>query len=135
MTTEAKSKDGWDKLPAVAALLASVLVPLAVVIVGNVYSMSMKDTENRLKYVELAVSILRAEPQAESAPLRAWAADVLNDQSVVKLSPEAMAVLKDHKVEISWSTATPSDLYFSVTSGAKASPDDRNMVGKPTANP
>lgn len=108
---EAKPKDGWDKLTAVAPLLASLLVPLAVAFVGNVYSKSMKDTENSLKYVELAVSILRTEPQADNAPLRTWAVDVLNDQATVKLSPEAIAALKNHKVGVGW------DVFYSSYNG------------------
>ena len=52
-------------------LAASVLVPLAVLVVGNGYSKSIKDSENRIKYVELAVSILRAEPREDNSSLRA----------------------------------------------------------------
>ncbi len=68
--SDAASKDWWDKLQAVSALIASIFIPLTVLVVGNSYSRSMKDSENRIKYVELAVSILKAEPSEKTGALR-----------------------------------------------------------------
>jgi hypothetical protein len=111
MTSPAK-KDLWDKLPAVAAVIASILVPLTVAFVGNAHSSAMKASENRVKYVELAVSILRVEPNADNTPLRGWAADVLNNESPIPLSPEALKSLKETKLKYwddgDWSKYDPS---------------------------
>lgn len=57
-----RPKDVWDKIQSLAPLVASILVPLAVAFVGSSYASAMKNSENQIKYVELAVSILRSEP-------------------------------------------------------------------------
>lgn len=93
-TTSLGTKDPWDKMQALAALFASLLVPLAVAFVGNSYATAMKDAENKLKYVELAISILRADPSKESQALREWAVEVLSSQSVVPLSDAAKRQLR-----------------------------------------
>jgi hypothetical protein len=77
-----------------AALIASIFVPVAVAFVGNGYANAMKDSENKLKYVELAIGILRAEPTRETLPLRGWAVEVLSSQSMVPISEEVKKQLK-----------------------------------------
>lgn len=115
---EHRAKDNWDKLRAAAPFAASVLVPLVVLFVGNNFTKSMKEAENRLKYVELAVSILRSEPKEENASLRSWAVDVLQQQAIVPLSAEAQTQLKSQKLSTytggwdtgsggNWSTTYP----------------------------
>ena len=73
----AKSKDTWDKMSAMSALLASVLVPLVLALVGNAYTYALKQSENRVKYTELAISILKDKPTAETQDVRSWAIDVI----------------------------------------------------------
>lgn len=87
-------KDPWDKMQALAALFASLLVPLAVAFVGNTYATAMKDAENKLRYVELAIGILRADPSKENQALRGWAVEVLSSQSVVPISEDVRNQLK-----------------------------------------
>jgi hypothetical protein len=87
-------KDIWDKMHASATLIASVFVPLAVAFVGSSYTNAMKEAENKLRYVELAIGVLRAEPSRETDALRGWAVEVLSSQSVVPLSDGAKAQLK-----------------------------------------
>ena len=96
----ASRKDIWDKIQVVAALTASLLVPLAVAFVGSMYANAMKDAENRIKYVELAASILRTDPTAENAPLRLWAIEVLDRHSTVPLTQDAKVQLQERKVGI-----------------------------------
>ncbi len=90
----ASKKDTWDKMQALSALFASLLVPLAVAFVGNTYATAMKDAENKLRYVELAISILRADPSKESQALRGWAVEVLSSQSVVPISEDVKLQLR-----------------------------------------
>lgn len=92
--TSNQPKDRWDKMQAAAALIASVFVPLAVAFVGSSYSNAMKDAENKLRYVELAIGILRAEPNRDTLALRGWAVEVLSSQSSVPLSDEVKRQLK-----------------------------------------
>lgn len=143
-------KDFWGKLQVVAALLASVFVPLAVVFVGNVYSSAIKDSENRLRYVEISLQILRTEPSNDGAvALREWAIALLNHQSPVPLSPEAQSELKTKKVN--WQYPSYEDYYglgdaagYGVSGGdvislgrCAAQPDgpDGRSAGKPASRP
>jgi len=59
--TTCEKKDVWDKLGALSALIASVLVPVVIVVVGNLYTSAMKQSENRVKYTELAIAILTTQ--------------------------------------------------------------------------
>ena len=83
-----------SRLNAAAPLIASLLVPLVVAVLGGYYTYSAKESENSLKYVELAVGILRAEPRYESRALRTWAVDVLANKGWTPMSAEAQAQLK-----------------------------------------
>ena len=80
---EEKKKDIWDKTSALAPLLASVLVPIVIAIVGQSYTSAIKEAENRVKYTELAISILKDKPVKDSDDIRAWAVDVINQYSGV----------------------------------------------------
>lgn len=91
-------KDIWDKLVPLSAFIGSVAVPLAIAFVGNNYSASIKESENRVKYVELAISQLRSPPKPETEALRDWAIELLNAQSPVKLSVAAQQQLRQHRV-------------------------------------
>ena len=91
-------KDSWDKLQVLASVVASVFIPLTVAWIGYVYNTSIKNSENSVKYVELAVSILRVE--GNDGALRSWAVDLLNHQAAVKLSVEAQDQLRRTKLII-----------------------------------
>lgn len=93
-----RRKDAWDKMTAASALAASVLIPLALLLVGNMFSQKQKDAENALKYTELAVQILRAEPTSQTGALRDWAVEVLAKHAPVPLSSKAQDELKTQKV-------------------------------------
>jgi hypothetical protein len=84
-----KNKDIWDKIPALSALLASVLVPIVLAVIGNAYTNALKQSENKVKYTELAISILRDKPTQETQDVRAWAIDVINQYSGVPMSAKA----------------------------------------------
>lgn len=83
------TKDIWDKVSTISVLLASVLVPLVVALVGNAYTSALKQSENRLKYTELAIGILREKPSMDTQDIRSWAVDIINQYSGVPMSPRA----------------------------------------------
>lgn len=103
-------KDLWDKFQIVSSGL---LVPLVIGGVGIFYGVSQKESENRVKYVEIAVEQLRSAPTPETATLREWAVELLDNQSPIKLSAEAKAQLRSYPL------ARAIDL--SATAGALAS--------------
>lgn len=103
----AQPKDVWDKVQAFAALTASIFIPIAALVVGNAVSTSQKNSENRVKYVEVAVSILRTEPTESTRSLREWAVEVLAAQSPVVLSAAARDELKKQQVDLGWTDMDP----------------------------
>lgn len=86
-------KDWWDKFQIFSV---GFVVPLVIACVGIYYSAEQKDSETRVKYVEIAVQQLRAEPTPETAALRIWAVDLLEAHSPVKLPAEARDQLLMH---------------------------------------
>lgn len=83
----------WEKLKPISALIASVFVPLAVVMIGSWYSSALKESEIQVRYVELAVGILKESPSEEKANMRKWAVDVVNNYSEIKLDGKAQEEL------------------------------------------
>lgn len=86
---EEQKKDGWDKVGVLSGLIASILIPLVVAIVGNSYSTAIKESENRIKYIELAISILKDKPSPETHQIRSWAVQVVDRYSDVPLPAQA----------------------------------------------
>ena len=88
---DSKEKDVWDKMIPLSTLLASVLIPVVLAIVGNSYATSIKQSENRVKYTELAMNILKEKPSFDTEALRSWAIQVIDQYSGVQLSARAQA--------------------------------------------
>ncbi len=91
-----KSKDRWDKFHVIANSVAILLVPILVGYFGYQINAAIKDKEISQKYVELAIGILRGDPDKESPALREWAINIINVNSPVKLDPKVREELK-HK--------------------------------------
>jgi hypothetical protein len=94
-------KDVWDKMVPLSTLLASVLVPVVLAIVGNSYTSAMKQSENRVKYTELAMNILKEKPSSDTEALRGWAIEVVNQYSGVQMSDRAKTELSRTKLPFS----------------------------------
>jgi len=102
-----QSKDIWEILNSLAPMVASIAVPLVIAWVGAEYSASIKDSENRIRYVELAIAQLRSTPTPETAALREWAVELLDTQSPIKLSSAAKAQLKSSALPLVLSATAP----------------------------
>jgi hypothetical protein len=72
-----------------AFAVAALLTPVAVAIVGSVYSNAIKEREIQGKFVELAVGILREAPTDQTKHLREWAIKILDKHSGVPVGPHA----------------------------------------------
>jgi len=101
----APPKDWWDRLRALAPFIGSIAVPLAIAWVGGSYNASIKDSENRVRYVELAISQLRTAPTPETSALRDWAIELLDSQAPVKLSSTTKQQLKSSALSVQLSGA------------------------------
>jgi hypothetical protein len=84
-----EQKDIWDKLSSIAGLIASVLIPIVVVVIGNEYSATIRYSENSVQYTELAIKVLDNQPTEENRNLRLWAIDILNLYSGVNINEGA----------------------------------------------
>ncbi|MEB3231175.1 MAG: hypothetical protein VKJ64_09205 [Leptolyngbyaceae bacterium] len=84
----------WQKVQILSNLIASILIPTVIAIVGNVVNTSLKDQELKLSYIQLATAILNEKPTSENQNLRQWAVDIVNYYSVVALPEAAQRELK-----------------------------------------
>lgn len=88
------------KAKAWGVLFATIAVPLLVAILGSMFANAAKEREIGVRYVELAIGILTAEPKGDSIALRIWATDVLSHYSEVALSAQAKKVLEQQRLEL-----------------------------------
>jgi GH24 family phage-related lysozyme (muramidase) len=84
----------WKKLEVLSKVLASVLIPVAIAFVGNATKSSIESRNVGLKYIELAVSILKEKPTPETENLRKWAIGTVNSYSTVPLTDAAQKELE-----------------------------------------
>lgn len=76
---------------------ATVVLSGAVAFVGNEYSAALKERELQGKFVEIAIEILRNEPEPEKAGLRRWAVEVIDSYSGVPLKNDAKETLINNR--------------------------------------
>jgi len=89
-----KNKDRWDKGHIIANSIAVLLVPILVGYFGYQINAAVKDKEISQRYVELAIGILKGDPDKESPALRDWAINIVNANSPVQLDPKVREELK-----------------------------------------
>lgn len=91
-----EKKDNWEKLSSLSAIIASIFIPIAVVLIGNMYTSALKESETRVRYVELAVEILKEKPSGKKDNLRKWAVDLINNYSEIEIDAQTREeLLKD----------------------------------------
>lgn len=101
-------KDGWD----IAKIISVAAVAPTVALVGYLLSADVKVQEVEVKYVELAVGILK-EPKDKTEPsVRQWAIDIVNEYSGVEMSEMTKNALLE-KPFIYEKPALETDLYLS----------------------
>jgi hypothetical protein len=83
-------KDRWDKFK----IIALIAVPLVIGFFGHSINSTLKQREIEVKYVEIAVSILREKPSEQTAGLRDWAVEVLRSYSPIPLGADVIEELK-----------------------------------------
>jgi len=86
ITRTSPRPDPWERAKAISSVLSAVVIPVVILIVGNVFAEAIKEREVQGKFVELAVQILREEPTKQATGLREWGTEVLNRYSGVAFS-------------------------------------------------
>lgn len=97
----APERSTWEIRKDMALTFAAIATPLVVATIGAWYNIVIKESENRVRYVELAISQLSEKPSPTTAALRNWAIDLLDSQSPIKLTPEAKEQLRSQALLIS----------------------------------
>lgn len=90
----AQSVSPWEKARTIATLLASVLIPVAVVVITQSYTAAEAARQREAKYLELAIAILREKPREESEAIRTWAIEILGRYSPVPVPQAALDQLR-----------------------------------------
>lgn len=96
-------KDNWDKFEILGKVIGVLLIPIAISYFGHQYNKSLQQNEIKLKYIEIATSILRDKPNKETKEIRSWAIDVLSKYSLVGFDKKALKELTE--------TALPKENY------------------------
>lgn len=90
MNNRKEQKDCWDILQ----IIGTLSIPVVIAISGLFINNTIKEKEIKLKYIELAISILRDEPNQETIGLREWAISLVQKYSIEKFSEGALEELK-----------------------------------------
>lgn len=78
-----------EYLGAISGLLAAVVIPVVIAVVGQAYTRAIREREIQGRLVELAIGILKEKPNEENRELRRWAVDVVDRFSGVKFLKKA----------------------------------------------
>jgi hypothetical protein len=85
-----QKKDCWD----IVSIIAQLLIPVVLGVGTWTLNKTLQQNELRAKNLEIAVSILRAEPNDKTRAIREWALKVFLDYSAVKPSEKAIEELQ-----------------------------------------
>jgi hypothetical protein len=85
--------DAWERAKSVSSIASAVVIPVVLLWVGNSFTSAIKERELQGKFVELAVQILREEPEKQALGLRDWATQVLDKYSGIPFSNETKKAL------------------------------------------
>lgn len=76
----------WERVKIISTLIASILVPIVIALIGYWYSNAMKERELQIRYLELATNILSQQPQKEQIYIRQWAVQIIKYYSEIPLA-------------------------------------------------
>jgi tetratricopeptide (TPR) repeat protein len=76
-----------------SGLIAAVVIPVVIALVGNAYTRAIREREIQGRLVELAIGILKEMPDEENREVRSWAVDVVDQFSGVRFPTKAKADL------------------------------------------
>ena len=81
-------------------ILATIAVPIVIVIIGNQVQQSIAEREVGKNYVQMAIEILKVPPSKETVELRQWAVATVDKLSPIPLSRKVQEQLESGKVEL-----------------------------------
>ena len=101
----------WQKAQVIAVVMASLAIPVVLAVIGNAYTSAQKEAEIvslkerqeaelSVRYVELAVEILRTPPRKQGTEMRGWAIQILDRFSPVSLPSPAKESLATTQLQV-----------------------------------
>lgn len=116
-STEAAQVNKWDTIERLARTLSIVAIPIVLAIGGWVIQQRIQNQAVSRDYVQLAVTILKEPEGVKVDPdMRAWAVQLLNDNSPTRFTPKFTEQLK------SGETKLPESFNVAATSAPAAIP-------------
>lgn len=109
-----------DALDKVSKIVATLALPVVLLVIGNWYSASQKDKDLGQNYVELAIGILSEQPSEDNAKLREWAVQVVNRYAEIKIDDALAKTLITRE-------ALPSVVSAPLPSGFRAVEGERTI--------
>lgn len=105
-------KDRWDKTK-LSVDIVKVVVEIILICVMSIAGyfinttlkareLNLKNNELQLKYIEIAVGILQAEPDSRIDALREWAADIIDSNPEYPLTEAAKKQLLQNAMPSKW---------------------------------
>jgi hypothetical protein len=110
----------WQGVNAVSGLLAALLIPVVIAVLGQRYTSALKEREIQSHFVELALTVLKEPPREENKAVRQWALNVVDEYSGVPLGDSARQELVD-SVSLPTPVSATSRVYLLAGGREKAS--------------
>ncbi|RLB72341.1 MAG: hypothetical protein DRH06_11545 [Deltaproteobacteria bacterium] len=110
-------KDCWDKSLIFFQIAGILVIPAVIAYFGWKVDSTLQKNDIKIKYIEIAVEILKDPPKEETKALRLWAVDVLSEYPTIKFTSEALIELKKSPL--------PAPIFLLNPDGTKLlNPDD-----------
>ncbi len=87
------SKLTLERAKALSVIVATLFVPIVVAWIGT-SATSTWDDQVKLRYLELAIEVLKEPPTQSNVDLRAWAMEVLSESSPTRMDSKTLDNLK-----------------------------------------
>lgn len=87
------TSDGLERAKAYATIFSAVAIPIVLAAVGYFIQRQIVDDGLKKDYVSIATNILKEDPKKQEPELRAWAVEVLDNNSTIPFSKKAKAGL------------------------------------------
>lgn len=113
---ESKPINTWEKWKIISTSISVLLVPILLAFIANIYSKSIKESELKVKYLDLAIKILQQEPKKENESIRSWALEIINHYSEIKINKSTGAMLIKESTLIPYKKCTTDGLYSHMAS-------------------
>ncbi|MBF0529558.1 MAG: hypothetical protein HQK55_09860 [Deltaproteobacteria bacterium] len=102
MNNPANSKDKWDKFKIISGAVSVLLIPIILGIITYNLQALLKTKDLQLRFSELAIQILRDDPNKSSKELRLWAVNILELHSGVSLGKAKEVLINEMPFPKSW---------------------------------